>query len=155
MAQEEVTIEGTVTFITSSNVYVRVPTTERINIGDILKREGSDCLKVSDKSSTSLVCVIVESCEVQKDDKVTILVSTAERPEVIVVPVETQPARGQTVANTPESATTSSTGYQENIRGRVTAASYNAFSNERENRTRLYTDLLINGGYHLFNFAFI
>lgn len=143
--EEEQTIEGTVTFITSTNVYVRVSSTTNIDIGDTLKRDGSDCLKVSDKSSTSLVCVVVDNCPVQKDDKVYITVSTRARPEVIVAPVQTEQEGQQAVTNAPGDLSTSPSGYQEAIRGRVTAASYNAFSNERENRTRLYTDLLFNG----------
>ena len=51
-------LEGTVSFITSKNVYVKFDRTDQIEIGDTLQLAATDspCLLVSNKSSSSCVC---------------------------------------------------------------------------------------------------
>ena len=49
-AQDTETIQGAVSFVTSNNVYVKLDSTEPVDIGDTLYLNGQECLKVSDKS---------------------------------------------------------------------------------------------------------
>jgi len=65
-------LEGKVSFLTSSNTYVRFPSTEHIEIGDTLTvmlspEQFRPCLVVEQKSSSSCVCRIIEACELTKD----------------------------------------------------------------------------------------
>ena len=72
-AQESVT--GTVSFITSENVYVRFENTEGITVGDSLVRQQNGttipCLVVVSKSSTSCVTKPIGGCKPAKGDKMT------------------------------------------------------------------------------------
>ena len=135
------TMEGTVSFITSNNVYVKFSDTEAIVIGSTLLFKNSDCLKVTEKSSTSVVCVVLNDCQISKGDTVQYTFTEANEnnseTEVIednvdkTIPAEVQPTENE-YTKTPSV-------YSEYIRGRVTAASYNNLSNLREDRHRLQT----------------
>lgn len=61
---------GNVSFITSSNVYVKFSGTESILVGDTLLMGASPCLVVSNKSSSSVVCVRIGDCAINKGDSV-------------------------------------------------------------------------------------
>ena len=67
-------IEGSVSFLTSSNTYVRFNSTEGIEAGDTLtvlvEGEYKACLIVEQKSSTSCVCKKIEECQLEKNAKV-------------------------------------------------------------------------------------
>ncbi|RDK88688.1 hypothetical protein [Marinirhabdus gelatinilytica] len=133
------TLQGAVTFVTSNNVYVRFDGTENLNVGDVLTFNGTNCLKITSLSSTSAVCTSINNCEVSKDDTVTATVSTTET-TTDDVPIETtdttEEAPKTTVDVAPEYSEKESL-YKENIRGRVSVASYNLSSNVRESRNRL------------------
>ena len=63
-------LEGKVSFLTSSNTYVRFVSTEQIEVGDTLTvklgEEYKACLIVEQKSSTSCVCRKIEACTLTK-----------------------------------------------------------------------------------------
>lgn len=129
------TLNGTVTFVTSNNVYVRFDDTSLIKQGDTLKLNGTDCLLVEQKSTSSVVCSIINNCEVKKDDTVSITVSqpvTDPEPDETIV-IDEPPVSNVDVE--PEYKEESSL-YKESIRGRASVASYNTTSNLRENRGR-------------------
>ncbi|MGB0429809.1 MAG: hypothetical protein ACPGLV_04995 [Bacteroidia bacterium] len=74
-------IEGTVSFITSENIYVRFTDASKIEIGDTLKlvSEGSKmpCLVVVNKSSTSCVTNAIGGCNPEKGAKVEAVLKSA------------------------------------------------------------------------------
>lgn len=142
--ETESVLEGSVSFITSGNVYVKFNSTEAIKIGDILQLSNSDCLKVENKSSSSVVCVPIGNCIINTGDTVTYTI-VAKIPvddpdtDVIVDPKPTEIS--VTEPKIPEKKSI----YTEEIRGRFAAASYNTFSNVRDDRHRLLTRFTMNG----------
>jgi hypothetical protein len=139
LAQDATSIQGTVTFVTSNNVYVRFDTTNNIKVGDMLKFNGTDCLKVTSLSSTSAVCTSINECTVSKDATVTAQVSDSKdgNPVETIDPNDIDEDVPKTTVDTQPEYTEEASLYNENIRGRVSVASYNLSSNLRENRNRL------------------
>ena len=137
-AQDEDTqLIGTVTFTTSNNVYVKFDSTEEIQIGKTLQFSGNDCLIVTDKSSTSVVCTIINDCDIKIGEKVSFTIVVTAFP----IEDETDNSDFTTAEENdiqPEYSEENSI-YSERIRGRITAASYNNFSNLREDRHKLMT----------------
>lgn len=134
---------GAVSFVTSNNVYVKFDSTEEIQVGDILRLSGKDCLKVTDKSSVSIVCSIMDDCAVNKGDLVSFRRPSKEvkvEPVPLVVAIEPEPDD-----KIPEESKASL--YTENIRGRVSASSYNLFSNVRDDRHRFMTNFSLDANH--------
>jgi len=125
-------LEGKVTFVTSTNVYVRFEDTKSITIGDTLhvsRGSGlSPCLIVNNKSSTSSVAIIINGCDVKVGDQ--IVHTSTQTPVVAVVD------KSATVA-VPKSATNSKP-HTEKIRGSISAASYSTLSSARNNTRVMY-----------------
>ena len=61
-------LTGKISFVTSNNVYVKFDNTATIQIGDTLQILGKNiaCLLVKNKSSSSVVCSIINNCEINK-----------------------------------------------------------------------------------------
>lgn len=133
------TVQGTVTFITSNRVYVRFDSTEGISKGDFLQFNGKDCLQVNSTSSLSAVCTIVNDCTIAKDDRVTFIKSTQQNEEIVTEIPSEEGEEPKSNANITPKYTNEESLYSENIRGRISAASYNLSSNVRESRSRLQT----------------
>jgi hypothetical protein len=137
------TMDGTVTFITSNNVYVKFSNTEKITIGATLFFQNIPCLKVTEKSSTSVICTLINDCQIEKNTTLKYSYDKTTEPEIEAIteviddnvdesiPAEVQP----TNTNYPKEKPI----YTERVRGRISAASYNNISNLRENRNRLQT----------------
>ncbi len=69
------TIEGSVSYLSNAQVYVRFPSTREINTGDTLyfvngENAATRALIVLNKSSISCVCTRVGTAEIQIGDKV-------------------------------------------------------------------------------------
>ncbi len=141
------TQSGTVTFVTSNNIYVKFDDTDSIAIGDELFFNGSPCLQVTQKSSSSVVCTIINSCVIEKDANIThtSTVSTDSPTEVIEDNVdETIPAE---VVQPQEPIIERESLYHEKVRGRISVASYNNSSNLREDRHRLLSRFSLNADH--------
>ena len=139
-------MEGTVSFVTSSNVYVKFDSTEDIEIGKILKFSDTDCLRVTDKSSTSVVCSIIDNCLIKKGDIVIYLLVSEENIETIIEPDEKEVIPIETVEND-SIILNKEPIYSEKIRGRISVGSYNSFSNLREDRHRIMTRFSMNADH--------
>ena len=67
-------LQGKVTFVTSTNAYVKFETTQNVEIGDTLmvsrNKIQSPCLIVKNKSSMSCVASLIKGCEVKVGDVV-------------------------------------------------------------------------------------
>ena len=141
------TLEGKVTFVTSNNVYVRFDSTDAIPIGAKLLFDGSECLEVTEKSSTSVVCIVINDCIITNGASTTYKTTISEEPtsEKIEDNVdETIPAE---VVIPKEIDIKKESQYKENIRGRVAAASYNTFSKLRDDRHRLQFRFSLNANH--------
>ena len=125
-------------FITSNNIYVKFDNTSTINVGDTLQVSGMNigCLLVKNKSSSSVVCSIINSCEINKGDEV--FVRNLNRKKEIskdkldknIVPSIDDIAVKKEVQKK-ESL------YRERIKGRISASGYSTLSNIREDRHRV------------------
>ncbi|MEZ4875730.1 MAG: hypothetical protein R2793_09855 [Flavobacteriaceae bacterium] len=144
--EEEKTLTGTVSFVTSNNVYVKFDATEAIEIGKTLQIDGNDCLRVTDKSSISIVCSIMNNCNVSKGDTVTFTFFEKKDP-VLDENTSEDPVAEDPVEAVQKDLEKESI-YTENIRGRASIASYNLFSNVRENRQRLLSSFSMDA-YHI------
>ena len=147
--EPDIVIEGKVTFITSKNVYVKFENTQMIKIGDTLRTSNNiPCLLVSNKSSSSVVCTIVNDCDIQKETLVTYtynLNNEAIIEEETIVEdigisyndsikaIEEQPKEVE---------------YIEKIKSRLSASSYSTFSNIRDDNHRFVSRFSLNA-YHI------
>lgn len=128
-------IRGRVSFVTSSSVYVKFDSTDNIKIGDSLLIAGAKtpCLLVKNKSSKSLVCSVINNCNIKVGSQV-IFVFFIKKELILVkkdstkkkIPLKT--AKKQT-----------DTKDLENITGKLSVTNYNNFYNNRENRQRMIT----------------
>lgn len=135
---KETELVGTVSFVTSSNIYVKFDSTEEIKINEILQLSGSECLRVTDKSSTSAVCTLINNCAVKKGDTVTYLFTSEEKLDDTFGPIEKEVNPVDIIEAEPKYLKKESI-YSEKIRGRVSVGSYNSFSDIREDRNRIMT----------------
>ncbi len=144
--------KGSVSYVSSLNVYVKFASTEGINIGDtlFLQKEGNlvPALVVSNKSSTSLVCsrIVTDTFQVSMEliAKRILPKKEEEKSKKNAEKVrETPPAAGPDVS--PEKAAREEDAVGEpklhpkqKIRARLSAASYSNFSDRGENTRMRY-----------------
>jgi hypothetical protein len=136
---------GSISFVTSNNVYVHFDSTEEIKIGEVLQLSGADCLRVTRKSSTSLVCSIINDCLLKIGDTVTYLTSEDANDNSNEIDKE-DPIPAEIIATQPGYSEKESI-YSEKIRGRISLASYNTFSNIRQDRHRIRTRFSLNADH--------
>ncbi|HLN53563.1 MAG TPA: hypothetical protein VK212_07625 [Lentimicrobium sp.] len=130
-AQNQLTSEGTVTHITSSSVYVRFSSTATISKGDTLfVRQGNlnvPALIVEGVSSLSAVCKpLSDEIKLNLNDKIL--------QGIVHVKEQVQPVKDTTKLSQPIAQ--ASPARVENIKGRVSVASYNNFSNTPAGNTQ-------------------
>ena len=144
-AQDGNVLVGTISFVTSNNVYVHFDSTEEIKIGEALQLSGADCLRVTSKSSTSIVCSIINDCLIKIGDTVTYLTleDAIDNSNEIV---KEDPIPAEIIATQPGYSEKESI-YSEKIRGRISLASYNTFSNFRQDRHRIRTRFSLNADH--------
>lgn len=150
--ENDVVLEGKISFLTSKNVYVKFDNTAMIKIGDSLKIQGGQtCLLITSKSSSSVVCTRINDCLLDKDIKVIytykMLVETAFDAEADPADIGISYNDSiQAIKKEQKSAF-----YNENINGRLSASSYSNFSDLRENRHRLMSRFSLNANH--FNYS--
>jgi hypothetical protein len=127
-------LEGTVTFITSQNVYVRFSSTESLNTGDTLYLKNDSlmvpALVISSKSSTSCVCTPLADIRLNISDKLFSQADKAGPDQLPVIPTW-QPVLQESPI--PDSASTAAPigtkKPEQDISGRASISSYLNFSN--------------------------
>lgn len=125
-------MEGKVSYVTAQSVYVKFNSTEHINPGDTLyiSKDGNliPALIVKNLSSISCVCTPITEHEFKISDVVVALIKSP----VVEEPSEVVPSGlvviPETIVDSTEQ-TEEEEGYQQDIRGRFTVASYSNFSN--------------------------
>jgi len=142
-------LQGTVSFITTSNAYVKFENTEEIKSGDTLQlfKDSTfrNCLVVTNKSSVSVVCFIIGNCNLMVGD-------------VIIHPLLMQKNKtgetGKKIPSKPEMTPrvmsreqTDSVKYLPRIYGRLSASSYSFLSEERGNSHRTMYQFSLNASH--------
>jgi hypothetical protein len=135
---KDITVTGRVSFVTSANVYVKFESTSAINIGDTLtfSSKKTPCLIVQNKSSISLVCTPIFNCDLKKDDAV-YFNYTVKVDEKIAVE---NPKPVKSIEKSFEKPTVKEEidlKSRENIRGKVSIASYSNLSSTSADRHRM------------------
>ena len=142
-AQSEViTQKGTVTFVSSKNVYVKFDNTKELNVGDTLLYSLNSnllpSLVIANKSSSSTVCTPIIERKFQKGDE--LIAKVIIVPEVPlaekVLPKEEAIILPNTPVITPEED--DEPAIKQQIRGRISAASYSSLSNYRNSHRMRY-----------------
>ncbi len=130
---ETSTKQGKITFLTSSNAYVKFDDTSGFAIGDTLNVSQNGklipALIVKNKSSTSIVCEIIKGVEVQKEDAV----EGSPRNEM-------KSNRGKEKPKKQKESKLE----KANISGRISAAGYSNISSERDDTYRTIYRLSLN-----------
>ncbi len=128
-------ILGKVSFVTSKNVYVKFDNTKDISVGDTLffSDKKTTCLLVTSKSSSSVVCSMVSSCEVKKGDAVFYRYSIKTDENIV---------EDKTIHKNIDSVETKKgkrkkSKYKSEFRGRISVASYSTLSSIRDDRHRI------------------
>lgn len=123
-------ISGEVSYVASSNVYVRFANTTDLAVGDTLLFNGQPCLRVVQTSSVSAVTERIGSCDPQKGDEVILEkeVSTPE-PEVPVAAVAIEASESADTNAVASVATTEPVKKRrDHADGRISLASYSNYS---------------------------
>jgi hypothetical protein len=126
--------QGTVSFISSSHVYVKFKSTDSISVGDTLYRSSNGnlipALEIKSLSSTSCVCAIISTAGFAVGDtlyaKINFTLTKPVKSADEERTKENTPA--ETAATTITSASTEN-GLKQRINGSITACSYSDFSN--------------------------
>ncbi|MFK5880046.1 MAG: hypothetical protein QM478_11210 [Flavobacteriaceae bacterium] len=145
-------LEGKVTFVTSMNVYVKFNNTDKISIGDSLQvgNYGLSCLLVKNKSSSSVVCTILNGCNINTGDTV-LHKSNFELEDEFQSDVEIIEAEEASVnvdeALIDENKKKKEGNYLEAIRARLSVASYSNLSSIRDNRHRIMSRFSLNAAH--------
>ncbi|PCH51267.1 MAG: hypothetical protein COC22_05380 [Flavobacteriaceae bacterium] len=138
--EKKILLTGIVSYVTSQNVYVKFESTNNINIGDTLRflNQKKPCLLVQNKSSKSTVCISLFGCDIKKGDtvffnykidKIEDLQKEVETTSTkIKKPIKTKQEKKEAYNNTENS---------EQIRGKLSASSYNDFSNSGNDRYKM------------------
>ena len=135
------TVIGKVTFVTSKNAYVKFDNTSVISIGDTLQAPNKEkCLVVTNKSSNSVVCQKINNCQINKEDKI-IYVYQIETKSEVLESEEIQENIGISFNDSIQAiqGNKRKSNYIENIKGRLSAASYSNLSKTRGDNHRLMT----------------
>lgn len=133
-------LKGKVSFVTSQNVYVKFETTENIQIGDTLKIASNNipCLIVNNKSSNSCVGVLINGCEVKKDDDIIFrYIIINEAAKVLDDNLDKITDSIAVKTNTSVTKNTEDSKDLERISGNFSVATYSNHYNIRDDRHRL------------------
>ena len=140
------TVDGTVSYVTSYNIYAKFGSTENIKVGDTLQLAdaAAPCLIVTHKSSISVVCSLINNCEIKKGDKVysKYIVKTEN-----ISLVESDTLNNTTLMQGQLNQREKPSRYEEKIAGRISVSSYNFISNYRDNRQRILARFSISAAH--------
>lgn len=125
-------LEGTVSYVTSQNVYVRFESTENIQPGDTLfiRKDAKllPALEVKELSSISCVCSSISD----EDIKVSDVIIAKRKPEIVSVPVGVTPVKMEPEAakiDTINDKNADEKKLKQDISGQISISSYSNFSN--------------------------
>lgn len=134
------TVIGKVTFVTSKNAYVKFENTNVIKVGDTLQApDKNKCLLVTNKSTTSVVCLKLNNCIVNKEDKIAYVYELVDK-SIVLESEDIQEEIGISFNDSIQAIQgKKKTNYVEKITSRLSAASYSNFSQVRDDNHRFMT----------------
>lgn len=147
-------LKGEITFVTTQNVFVKFDNTDNIKVSDTLSLLNGEkpCLIVTNKSSKSVVSIILNGCQVKKGDEVIFKFLIKQEPVIEAVTIKAQVdsinIKSDSLNNKVEPIKN-----LERISGKFSVASYSNLYNTRPNRHRiisrfnLYADHINNSKY--------
>jgi hypothetical protein len=165
------TIAGEVSFVTSNNIYVKFKSTSPIEVGDSLyvKEQGVlvPCMVVTNKSSTSTVCTVLDGCTATKGQQVFAIQDGPDEDEQLNRETKDPEARKieetedkrtrrnthqsdeeDTQAEVDEPAKAINTGrFKESISGSISLATYSNISDTYNDLHRAMTRVAINADH--------
>ena len=132
-------VEGEVTFITSSNVYIRFGNTEYISLGDTLFKGSvsrTPCLKIIQKSSTSVVGTKIQDCDLKVGGSIFVHIpesSTTTDSLLESEQIETSDSQSDPkVAIVNQEEDRQPPGYKQSVRARISGATYSSLDSLRD-----------------------
>ena len=147
--------EGTVSYVSTQNIYLKFSSTEGIAVGDTLyKREGNNfapALVVKYLSSTSCAGPSVSENKIEKGENLVAFVSKNETPVQDNFVSQDKTNSEEVYTNNEVFAPSSPAS---NIRGRVTAASYSTLSNTERPSDQRWRYLVSLQGNNIYNGPF-
>lgn len=81
-------VSGTISYLNKTNVYLKFKSTEQIPIGSLLYFEDTACLKVINKSSSSVVCEPISDCDLSIGDQLEYHLKYEQQSEFRITPEE-------------------------------------------------------------------
>jgi hypothetical protein len=142
-------LEGKISYVTSNNVYVKFENTENIKIGDTLGKADNDglkpCLKVINKSSISCVCTVINNCEVKTGDQLFYQNIVPIQSKILKEEIPVAVDRVQDSVKKPEVYIKPF--YREDIRGRISLATYSNLSSVYDERHSLMYRFSLNASH--------
>ncbi|MCI5058242.1 MAG: hypothetical protein MRY83_19180, partial [Flavobacteriales bacterium] len=112
---------GRVTYVTSKNVYVKFDNTQNIHVDDTLFNGDQPCLKVVQKSSSSIVANKIGSCTIEKELQLTHIPNVQEK----------DPRKSENIRTAETKLDTSKTKTSnQHVYGRTSITSYSNLSNQ-------------------------
>lgn len=160
-AQEEnLQLEGRISYVTSQNVYIKFSSTEGISVGDtlfILKNKvETPALVVSNLSSISCVGKPLKGSQLKVDDRIIFRKTVVQKPEpgqeevaAAVLPVVADSVNTADTSSDQEDQNTIST--PQDIHGKVSISSYTNFSNTPGGSSQRMRYTFSFKGHHLGN----
>jgi hypothetical protein len=141
-------INGKVSFVTSKNIYVKFNDTKNINIGDTLKflNQKSPCLLVKNKSSNSVVCTTIYECDIKKGDEVYYNYSSKNKNiEKAIIADQVTDTNKDSIESVNNNEKDSR--FVQDVKGRISVASYSTLSNIRDDRHRIMYRFSLNANH--------
>ena len=166
--QSDTLITGTVSFISSQNVYVKFDNTDGIDNGDTLfVKDGSNLtpvILVNHKSSTSCAGISLNGITLKVDDPLFAIIEVIVEKEIVKDDSTTNPLLEETVAHQPL-VKTSPPEFEPKVSGKFSIQSYSNFTNSSSSynyqrwryTTKLKAEYIGSSGFsysHYINFAY-
>lgn len=138
--QTQGVLKGAVTFATTQNVYVKFDNTDNIKVGDTLSILSSNtpCLVITNKSSKSVVSIILNGCQVKKGDEVIFKFLIKQEPVIEAVTVKVR-VDSTSIKSDSLNKKAKEVKNLERISGKFSVASYSNIYNTRPNRHKIIT----------------
>ncbi|WP_299528856.1 hypothetical protein [uncultured Lutibacter sp.] len=143
--EKKMLLTGKVSFVTSQSVYVKFESTKHINIGDTLRflNQEKPCLLVKNKSSKSIVCISLFTCEIKKGDAVYYNYFAKKEETTIKKPIIQE---NNTIVKIAKKAQLEIKDI-ERIRGKISASSYSDLSSESADKHKMLYRFSMNASH--------
>ena len=146
--EKNIILTGKVSFVTSTNIYVKFNDTKHIKIGDTLKflNQLKPCLVIINKSSKSIVCSQINNCAIKKGDELFYYYKPKNKkitpPKNDLVTRKSKNIFAKTISKVEISSDN-----KEFVRGKLSVASYSNLSSSTINKHKLMYRFSLNANH--------